>query len=60
MQEGAFLKGCLHEAVKGVQDRAEARCRPEALRTAGEAARRRGAGEAAVWEASLNEDIEAM
>ena len=60
MQEGAFLKGCLHEAVKGVQDRAEAGCRPEALRTAGEAARRRGAGEAAVWEASLNEEIEAM
>ena len=47
MQEGAFLKGCLHEAVKGVQDRAEAGCRPEALRTAGEAARRRGSGEAA-------------
>ncbi len=43
IQEGAFLKGCLHEAVKGVQDRAEAGCRPEALRTAGEAARRRGA-----------------
>ena len=60
MQEGAFLKVCLHEAVKGVQDRAEAGCRPEALRTAGEAARRRGAGEAAVWEASLNEEIEAM
>ena len=50
----------MHEAVKGVQGRAEARCRPEALRNAGEAARRRGAGEAAVWEASLNEEIEAM
>ena len=60
MQDGAFLKGCLHEAVKGVQDRAEAKCRPEALRTAGEAARRRGAGKAAVWEASLNDEIEAM
>ncbi len=60
MQEGAFLKGCLHEAVNGVQDRAEAGCRPEALRTAGGAARRRGAREAAVWEASLNEEIEAM
>ncbi len=47
MQEGDFLKACLHEAVKGVQDRAEARCRPEALRNAGEAARRRGVGEAA-------------
>ncbi len=45
---GRFLEGLLHEAVKGVQDRAEAGCRPEALRTAGEAARRRGAGEAAV------------
>ena len=43
-----------------MQDRAEAGCRPEALRTAGEAARRRGTGEAAVWEASLNEEIEAM
>ena len=60
MQEGAFLKVCLHEAVKGVQDRADAGCRPEALRTAGEAARRRGAEETAVWEAALNEEIEAM
>ena len=47
-------------SLKGVQDRAEAGCRPEALRTAGEAARRRGAGEAAVWEASLNEEMQAM
>ena len=50
----------MREAVKGVQDGAEAGCCPEALRTAGEAARHRGGGEAATWDAAPNEEIEAM
>ena len=39
---------------------AEAQCRPEAPRTAAEAARRREAAEAALWEAAGSEDIEAL
>ena len=39
---------------------AEAECRPAALRTAAEAARRREAAEAALWAAAGSEDIEAL